>query len=334
MATSINNTVLCKRNPVYFIKVEKIMSKKIIPFIFFTRPISPQALTGSPLNNIMKMIPAVNLKEEDSAMFNKLSLAVILTLLSSLTFAQQIPGLNTVTGNELGLTISNYFYKEPSIGVDIKGQNKAGVAYTGTLAFGGNWFAKADLRYVNGKTNYSGSGTAIGDPDWYYDARGLFGKDFIVSGQVVAPYAGYGYRYLFNDGRGITSTGAGGYRRESNYWYIPIGINHKMHLSSHSKLDTTIEYNYLLDGKQVSHLSDVAGYSDVKNKQNKGYGYRVSSMYVENNWALGPYFYYWSIDQSNMVDSIVVSGGVENKITLYEPKNNTKELGFKVSYKF
>jgi hypothetical protein len=295
---------------------------------------------------MMKIIPAVNLKGKDKFMFNKpallaenfkiqkISVAVIFTLLNSLSFAQQIPGLNTVTGNELGLTISNYFYKEPSIDVDIKGQNKGGVAYTGTLALGGSWFVKADLRYVNGKVDYSGSGTAKGNPDWYYDGRGLFGKDFTVSGQVIAPYAGYGYRYLFNDGRGITSTGAYGYRRESNYWYIPIGINHKMHLTSHSKLETTIEYNYLLDGKQISKLSDVPGYNDIKNKQNKGYGYRISSAYVENNWALGPYFYYWSINQSNTVDSFVVSGGVAYPFTAYEPKNNTKELGFKVSYKF
>jgi hypothetical protein len=263
-------------------------------------------------------------------MFNKLSLAVICTLVSSLSFAQPIPGLSTVSGHELGLTISNYFYKEQSLDVDIKGQNKGGVAYTGTLAFGGNWFAKADLRYVNGKVDYSGSGTTKGNPDWYYDARGLFGKDFIVSGHVIAPYAGYGYRYLFNDLRGTLTTGAEGYRRESNYWYIPIGINHKMHLTGHSKLETIIEYDHLLDGKQVSRLSDVPGYSDVKNNQNKGYGYRISSAYIENNWALGPYFYYWNINQSE----IVVVNGVTQTFAVYEPKNNTKELGFKVSYKF
>ncbi|MEQ1742910.1 MAG: hypothetical protein ABL869_10510 [Candidatus Nitrotoga sp.] len=270
----------------------------------------------------------------ENSKIQKLSLALIFTSLSSLSFAQQIPGLNTVTGNELGLTISNYFYKEPSLDVDIKGQNKGGVAYTGTLAFGGNWFAKADLRYVNGRAEYSGSGTSKGHLDWYYDVRGLFGKDFIVSGHVIAPYAGYGYRYLLNDSRGTTTTGAEGYRRESNYWYIPIGINHKMHLTGHSKLETIIEYNYLLDGKQVSRLSDVPGYNDIKNKQNKGYGYRLSTAYVENNWTLGPYFYYWNINQSEIVDSFVVVNGVTQTFTAWEPKNTTKELGFKVSYKF
>jgi hypothetical protein len=95
-------------------------------------------------------------------------------------------------------------------------------------------------------------------------------------------------------------------------------------------LETIIEYDHLLDGKQVSRLSDVPGYSDVKNKQNKGYGYRISSAYIENNWALGPYFYYWNINQSE----IVIVNGVTQTFAVYEPKNNTKELGFKVSYKF
>lgn len=74
-----------------------------------------------------------------------------------------------------------------------------GVDYTGTYAFGNDWFVKADARYAYGSAKYSGSGTQSNIPYPYYDLRGLVGYDFNfteLGGFVLAPFAGIGYRYL------------------------------------------------------------------------------------------------------------------------------------------
>jgi hypothetical protein len=45
------------------------------------------------------------------------------------------------------------------------------------------------------------------------------------------PYAGLGFRYLYNDLRGTSSTGAIGYRRESHYFYVPLGVTLRVPLA-------------------------------------------------------------------------------------------------------
>lgn len=191
---------------------------------------------------------------------------------------------------------------------------------------------RGDLRYAIGTVDYNGSGSASGEPDWYIEARGLVGKDWVINEAVLAAYTGVGYRYLFNDARGITSTGAAGYRRESNYFYLPIGIIHRMNIKDQAKLVSTMEYDHLLSGTQNSRLSDTGlGYSDVTNNQSGGYGLKLSIMYEKSKWAIGPYAYYWNIGQSNT--AILYQYGTPVG-TGWEPKNNTVEFGFKASQQF
>lgn len=238
------------------------------------------------------------------------------------------------TGQEIGVTVSSYKYDEPSI-MSIKA-NKIGIDYTGTYALrpdwperSSGWFLRGDLRYASGKGDYDSptSGSINDRPDWYYEIRGLFGKEYEWDDHTLAPYVGLGYRYLFNDLRGVTSTGNRGYRRESNYYTLPIGIVHRTLLSSSNRLTTTFEYSPLLRGRQVSKLSDsTATLPDISNTQRHGHGLRIGMMLDIGPWSIGPSFVLWRIKDSDpkTLPTRVVA----------EPANDTYELGIKGAFRF
>jgi hypothetical protein len=241
--------------------------------------------------------------------------------------------LKTQTGNDIGLSLSSYKYQEPGV-MSLKGM-KFGLDIQATNLLPNTYFLRGDLRYASGSVDYNSNdtGSASGNPDWYIEARELVGKDWSVNNSVFSPYTGLGYRYLFNDARGLSSTGYSGYRRESNYLYLPIGVAHHITLNDQSKLLSTLEYDHLLAGKQITSLSDVgAGYSDATNNQGHGYGLKLSVMYENDNWAMGPYAHYWNIGQSNVVPEI--QNGSPTGWGLAEPKNNTVEFGLKASQRF
>ena len=242
--------------------------------------------------------------------------------------------LKTQTGNDIGLSVSSYRYQEPGI-MSLKGP-KIGVdlRIVRVSEEGNNLIFRGELRSAFGTVDYNSeaTGSASGEPDWYIEARALAGKDWVNSKGVLSPYAGFGYRYLFNDGRGVSSTGYGGYRRESNYFYFPIGAIFRMALKNQARLESTLEYDQLLAGIQISRLSDVPGYNDATNDQSNGYGLRLGIMYQRDKWAAGPYMYYWNISESNVVPEI--KDGVPTGFGLVEPNNNTVEFGFKVSQQF
>ncbi len=241
--------------------------------------------------------------------------------------------LTTQTGNDIGLSLSAYQYHEPGI-MSLQGA-KMGLDLRTTKALQNDQFIRGELRYAFGAVDYNsnGTGSANGEPDWYIEAMGLFGKDWSINEAVLAAYTGVGYRYLSNDGRGITSTGYAGYRRESNYFYLPVGIIHRMELNDRARLESTLEYDQLLEGKQISSLSDVgAGYSDATNNQSSGYGLKLSIMYEGSKWAIGPYVYYWNIGESDVVPEI--RNGIPTGYGLVEPKNDTVEFGLKASQRF
>lgn len=241
--------------------------------------------------------------------------------------------LKTQTGNDFGLSFSSYKYKEPGV-MSSKG-GKLGLELRTTKVLQNETFIRGDLRYAFGLVDYNGSGSsgsASGEPDWYIETRVLVGMDWIVSDTVLSPYMGLGYRYLFNDARGVTSTGAAGYRRESNYVYLPIGIIQRMTLNDQASLESTLEYDHLLAGKQISRLSDTGlGYSDLENKQSKGYGLKFGVMYKEDTWAIGPYAHYWNIGKSET--ALLFQNGTPAG-TGWEPENNTIEFGLKARQQF
>jgi hypothetical protein len=253
---------------------------------------------------------------------------------------------DTKIESELGLATSYYRYQEPSL-MSLRAIN-IGANYIGTLTFQNDWFIRGDLTATaSGGLHYSSNGTGSmdGGKNWYTDIRALVGKSLAFENFALAPYVGFGYRYLYNDGRGTSSTGNPGYRRASNYYYLPIGITHKLDLTNQSKLVTNIEFDYFLRGKQTSYLSDVplSLYSpkypgvyvigtDFTNTQKSGYGARFSSMYQINNWSIGPYLAYWYVNTSDSAYLKILN--YNEWVPYCEPKNNTIEAGLKISVLF
>lgn len=265
-------------------------------------------------------------------------LACALSLIAATSHAQESPiSIATKTGNTLGLTLSGYQYKEPSLDVIISAP-LIGLDYMGIYAFGNDWFVKADARYAYGSASYSGSGTQNNIPYSYYDLRGLFGYDLRFSelgGFVIAPFTGIGYRYLFDNQGGQTSTGANAYNRSSTYVYLPIGVTHRMKINEGHKLETIFEYDYLIQGTQVSYLSQAASFlPDITNQQFRGYGLRFSSMYQFDTWSVGPYLTYWNIQDSNIATQTITVNQVNYRLSAYEPANSTLEAGIKLAFTF
>lgn len=239
--------------------------------------------------------------------------------------------LKTQEGAEIGLQVSTYRYEEVvdnTTFMDTKGR-KMGVTASGTHVLDEqwrDWFVTVEGSYVAGTVNYEGSGTLDGSMDDITVIRVTAGRDISYARHVASYFAGLGRRSLFNDLRGTTSTGASGYRRESTYYYLPLGVTLRLPWTSQARVATTLEYDYLIRGQQVSYTTDYGEASDLHNTQRRGYGIRLGTAYETALWSAGVFYNYW-----NIADSDTATAG---SLTGYEPKNTTKEFGIQIKYRF
>jgi len=250
-------------------------------------------------------------------------------------------GLETRSGLDLGLQFFYYRYDEPSVNVSEIGE-PFGITVKGTVT-SQKYFATADVRYMFGDVDYDGSGTINNEGVDSWELRGLFGRDFAINREYsISPYIGVGYRTLFNDNRGVSSTGAIGYRRFNQLYYLPIGVYPRTHIDSNARLAASLEYDFVLHGNQETNLADVnVGDPNVNNGQSSGYGIRGDIMYETRTWGLGPFFTYWHVDQSKTkisIDNSAVScagvGGPPCILSTVEPANHTFEAGVAFKYHF
>lgn len=258
----------------------------------------------------------------------------ILLVIGAVTFLvpAMAQSLSTRRGFELGVQVSQYGYEETSLDVENAG-NKVGLtaAYTFTA---NRWFGKADVKYAYGKLRYSSpSGVSTGVPDSNFEARLVGGRDFFPGTNLsVSPYIGIGHRQLFNDARGESTNGAVGYRRYSQYLYVPIGITASVRAGNGWTIVPNVEYDYFVRGKQVSRLTDTGfpGIPDIKNNQGEGYGIRGSLMFEKGNWSFGPWMHGWMIKKSNTVGVPVG----DFMVGFQEPENKQWEMGMQAIYRF
>ena len=230
---------------------------------------------------------------------------------------------------ELGTEISHITYKEPDV------MREKGMMYgiDGSYAYHQNLMLKAEARFAYGQVDYKNSGTIDNIDDYAWELRGLGGYDFpILKAATVTPYLGIGCRYLNDDTSGkISSTGAYGYERESNYVYSPIGLEVIIPLKNGWSVGTMLEYNYFWKGIQKSHLSNVPGYYDIENNQDEGYGFRgyikVRNKGEKLDFVIEPFIRYWNIKDSKTTTD-------PTGTTWIEPKNNSTEFGIKFALKF
>lgn len=256
---------------------------------------------------------------------------MVLACTTFASHADEALSLKTSSGYEVGAQLSRYLYEEEKDGhffMHTKG-NRLGLSGAITQSFNNDWYVGGDVRYSYSKVNYKGTGTHGGIPDKLWEIRATGGKDFFMNGYLLSPYTGLGYRNLVNE---LNEIGRGGYRRESEYWYLPVGITHRFQTDSESRISTSIEYDYFLRGQQQSDLSDVRpGYNNAENNQHHGYGLRSTLAYERKDWSVGFFYYYWKISDSESTSITNYGTSIGQAM---EPKNTTDEYGIQVKYRF
>lgn len=242
------------------------------------------------------------------------------------------------TRDEIDIGLQNYWYKyEEELNDAFLMSNtgyKYGVSVTGIKTIGDDYYVIADARYAIGDVKYKSASGTGNVSDEVFEGRMVVGNEAIIENYLLSSYLGIGYRRLDNDLRDL---GSGGYRRTSQYLYIPIGVTHRFLVDGKSRISTNIEYDYFVQGKQKSYLlSDVSEwqyariFGDPVNKQKHGYGVRINTAYEHENWSIGGFLNYWHIGDSEINHYV---DGADLYIA-YEPKNDTKEIGLEIKYRF
>jgi hypothetical protein len=238
---------------------------------------------------------------------------------------------------EIGPEVSWIKYEEPGL------MKEEGVMYGvgGSYIYRGplfaskvldSWMLRADGRYSVGQVDYDGHLQPSGTPytvnnidDYIWEIRGLFGCDFKNDIARATPYTGFGYRYLNDDSSGDPM----GYERESNYFYIPVGMDILLLSEGQWSLGGMVEFDFLTYGKQKSHIGDVEGYESygvVKNEQHSGWGFRASVRLKEQkpgvNFGIEPFVRLWDIGNSDDSEGFI------------EPENRSTEAGVRLVWAF
>ena len=242
----------------------------------------------------------------------------------------------TMDDTMLGVSLSQYDYRQPnltlpSVGTsDVKQSGPSyGIHGEKTWALADGDFLRLDGNFQGGKMDYHGSGSSPSETLRFYDVRLVYGVDEQFSSGVLSTYAGLGYRYLYNDGRGVSYVGKTayrGYQREQQYTYLPIGMRYKTMLGN-KKLTLNGEAGLLISGSNTTHLSDVVPSApNLVLKQRSGYELRLAAMVNQGAWEVGPYLQYWRVNDSEKQ--------VVGPLQYWEPRNTTVDAGFKVDRHF
>jgi len=236
-----------------------------------------------------------------------------------------------MTSWTVGPQISSFHYEEPGL------MEEDGVLYG--VVFSTTSFLRASesrdmlLRFEGGiaagEVDYDGElmdGTpykADGNKDVLANVRLLWGcvwHDQVCSNQV---YGGLGYRYLGDD----SSDDPTGYKRHSNYFYLPVGYERGHKLSEGWYLGLGAEFDLLLYGLQRSELFG-GGYEPVRNDQDFGSGYGLrGTVEIRHqgktlDMSVAPFIQYWWVDDSDVDHGF------------YEPENNSTQIGLDLIFYF
>ena len=246
-----------------------------------------------------------------------------------------------VVSAELTLDISSYSYREVDQNDNFFMEDKSapflysvglrnwGVAKVTSNTKSTNFSFLYTLEYSLGNIDYSSAGTGTMKKQYfkgrleYYLSTGPK-----VGANDLLPYIGLGYRNLLDDsGYKTSSTNHLGYDRLSKYYYLPIGaiwyISDSLSLKS--------QYNYFLEGKQISLLNEILPniYTvNPENTQRLGWGIDLTlRSKLNSKWSTYGFFRSWYVEDSDAVSCSAL-------IYCMEPKNQTHEIGAGISYHF
>ena len=228
--------------------------------------------------------------------------------------------------------ISWFRYEEPG------GMREDGVLYGVTASYTRTYRAHYEDRmlrveggFSTGQVDYDGSlqdGTPYtmqGLDDYLINARLLWGPLWQTADWANYLHYGLGYRYLQDD----STDDPAGYRRHSNYFYLPLGLKAFRALGGPWYLEAGAEFDFLLIGLQISEIPEsVTDSSNLHNWQWPGFGARAS---VEARYktksvdlALAPFLQYWWIADSRLSSSSL----------WYEPRNWSLQAGLNLVWRF
>ncbi len=261
--------------------------------------------------------------------------ALIPFLLLPLAAGAEPLTLRSTDSSELGIEVMSLRYQAGSGSSAYSHEgNKVGLAGRFTQALADDWFWGADARQSHGSINYSSvsRGNKGGNMDVLSEVRFTGGKDYPLRAQLLAPYFGLGYRKVHTDLRGLTSTGDEGYRRRSQYVYLPLGLTHRLRLQPEARFSTSLEYDLLLDGRQSFRLSDTdATSNDPATSQRHGHGLRLHGSYETSDGSFGFFLHYWRVGASDEARQSL--GGVP-AARVQEARNSTREAGVQFRLRF
>jgi hypothetical protein len=232
--------------------------------------------------------------------------------------------------------VSWFHYEEPDIMEEEGMLYGVAVAYT---RYTGSRFDDGIFRFEGGfsagEVDYDGSlmdGTPYSsenNDDYLGNARLLWGPLWQTETWANHLYAGLGYRYLQDD----SSDDPSGYRRQSNYFYLPLGARAYRTMGGDWYLELGGEFDVLLFGLQISEVEfssevdpNVTAVRSVENWQWPGVGLRgsvaVRHKSASLDVAVAPFVQYWWVDDSASEDG------------LYEPRNWSLQAGLNLILRF
>lgn len=221
---------------------------------------------------------------------------------------------------ELGIV--HWSYKEPSLAVTHEGWlpsfgiskklNKAQEAF-------GQWDLSATLAI--GQVDYSGTGTMKGQPMAHTQAMAAYLIPIENSNAQWAPTLAYDH--VFNDGRGVTSTGQGGYRRVNQR--LSAGLQWRQPMANGWHWRTEIQR--LLRGRQTSELSDIGGeYQGLTapvNVQRNGWALKLDAC---KDVPVGQICLQAQHTRVGASDRVLITT-TQSRYEVHEPANNYMRLG-------
>lgn len=209
------------------------------------------------------------------------------------------------------------------------------------------WMLRGEARFALGEVDYKAPPdaptiTLDNLDDRTFEVRLLAGPDFPTGNTMFTLFTGVGFRYLHDDLRG-SAVDAGGYERESQYLYLPLGATVISQLGSGWHLGLSAEFDLFLYGRQRSHIPFIweeiiepgtppvviLHYEEfIDNYQQRGYGLRASARLEKKgdkvDFIIEPFVRYWDINESDT--DIFILG--------LEPTNSTYEAGVRVMFGF
>ncbi len=236
----------------------------------------------------------------------------------------------------VGTEVSYIKYKEP----DVMQEDGMMVGLVGSYAYRNQVMLKAEGKIAYGVIEYDGrtmGGTPLSIsniPNYALEGRGLVGYDFVVGIATITPYVGLGYRWLQDNPQ---RKYPGGYQRESNYFYSPLGVDTVFDLGKGWFAAANLEYDAFIWGKQKSRFSDIdPGYNDLENRQHNGFGIRGGVSFgfkgARAGFVVEPYVRYWKIEESDV--AWLTYYGSFTGDGFVEPKNKSTEVGCRVAVTF